>query len=83
MTTKSIVLDVQMMLEVLTPLPAIAARKIMSACSTKQSTYPYPNQIHSACMEKTALILNNVTDRKRPDPTVHCNNIHGKKYTRS
>ena len=40
MTTKSIVLDVQMMLEVLAPLPAIAARKIMSACSTKKSTYP-------------------------------------------
>ena len=40
MPTKSIVLDVQMMLEVLAPLPAIAARKIMSACSTKKSTYP-------------------------------------------
>ena len=39
-TTKSIVLDVQMMLEVLAPLPAIATRKIMSACSTKKSTYP-------------------------------------------
>ena len=31
MTTKSIVLDVQMMLEVLAPLPTIAARKLMSA----------------------------------------------------
>ena len=40
MPTKSIVLDVQMMLEVLAPLPAIAARKIMSACSTKKKYVP-------------------------------------------
>ena len=74
MTTKSIVLDVQVMLEVLAPLPAIAAK-------TDNEYMLY--KIQSAGMEKTALKLNNVTDRKRLDPTVQCNNMHGKKYTRS
>ena len=36
-----------------------------------------------ACMEKPALKLKNVTDRKRLDPNVQCNNMYDKKYTRS
>ena len=40
MTTKSIVLDVQVMLEVLAPLPAIAAKKDNEHMLYKKNTYP-------------------------------------------